>query len=121
MLLLILGLVVAFNFCIIIAKVQRGVWLNAILDVLIFGAIVVIFIGSFSALMVGAIASFMVSMFLWIWRPDFRHWMFWKKKKKEPKVEYHFYWKNNTSGKLVKKFCLWVWQKMPFGVVRMEV
>jgi len=121
MLLLILGLVVAFNFCIIIAKVQRGVWLNAILDVLIFGAIVVIFIGSFSALMVGAIASFMVSMFLWIWRPDLRHWMFWKKKKKEPKVEYHFYWKNNTSGKLMKKLCLWAWQKMPFGIVRMEV
>lgn len=65
---LLLGAVVACNFCIILHKYRLGRYFDTFVDSAILTIICILFSGTFGALVVGTIASACVSAYLW-WRP----------------------------------------------------
>jgi predicted MFS family arabinose efflux permease len=65
----IIGLAVAFNFLVILFKLQRKRYLDGTLDVAIFATIMFLFSGSFGGLVVGTIASAAVSIYLLVSPP----------------------------------------------------
>lgn len=66
--LMLVGIIVAFNFIIIIHKFRKQRIFDASLDLTILIAICVVFSGTFSALVTGTIASMFVSLYL-LFRP----------------------------------------------------
>ena len=62
--LLIMGLVVAFNFVIIVHKYRKGRFADATLDMALMAIICFLFSGSFNALATGTVASMAVSIYL---------------------------------------------------------
>lgn len=62
---LLIGLAVAFNFCIIIRKYRLHRYFDAFLDMSILAIICFLFSGTFSALVTGTIASMFVSFYLY--------------------------------------------------------
>lgn len=64
MTLIIIGIATAFNFIIIVHKFRTGRIADGILDTVIMAIICRLFIGTFSALTVGMIASMLVSFYL---------------------------------------------------------
>lgn len=69
--LFVLGVVVAINFLIIKMKLDRKRWEDAIFDVLIFLVIMALFSGSYAGLVVGSIASLVVSIYFLASPPKF--------------------------------------------------
>lgn len=62
---ILIGLAVAFNFCVIIRKYRLHRYFDALLDLTILAIICVLFSGTFSALVTGTIASMFVSFYLY--------------------------------------------------------
>jgi hypothetical protein len=60
----IIGIAVFFNIAIIKWKFDRARYADAILDMLLLTAVTIVFSGTFGGLVVGTIASAMVSMYL---------------------------------------------------------
>lgn len=73
---LIMGSAVAFNFIVILIKLQRKRGLDALIDAAILGVVGTIMSGSTSLLMVGTVASFISSVYLWFSRPKIKDFMF---------------------------------------------
>lgn len=69
--LFILGVVVAVNFLIIKMKLDKKRWEDAIFDVIIFLVIMALFSGSYAGLVVGSIASLVVSLYFLASPPKF--------------------------------------------------
>lgn len=67
----ILGLVVAANIIFIIYKFTKGRFQDAILDSALLGLVTVVFMGSYAGLVVGTIASLLVSIYLYYNPPNF--------------------------------------------------
>lgn len=61
------GIMTAFNFGIILSKIQKRQYLNAVIDAMIMVVICVLFSGSFAALATGMTASAVFSLYL-IWK-----------------------------------------------------
>ena len=61
------GIMTAFNFGIILSKLQKKQYLNALIDAVIMVVICVLFSGSFAALATGMTASAIFSVYL-IWK-----------------------------------------------------
>ena len=61
------GIMTAFNFGIILSKLQKKQYLNALIDAIIMVVICVLFSGSFAALATGMTASAIFSLYL-IWK-----------------------------------------------------
>lgn len=66
----ILGLVVAANIIFIIYKFTKGRLQDAILDSILLGLVTVVFMGSYAGLVVGTIASLLVSIYLYYNPPN---------------------------------------------------
>lgn len=62
---LLIGIAVAFNFCILIKKYRLRRYFDAFIDMSILAIICVLFSGTFSALVTGTIASMFVSIYLY--------------------------------------------------------
>ena len=62
---LLIGLAVSFNFIVIIRKYRLKRYFDSILDTTILAIICVLFSGTFSALVVGTLASMFVSFYLY--------------------------------------------------------
>ena len=62
---LLIGLAVAFNFCILIRKYRMKRYFDTFIDMGILAIICILFSGTFSALVVGTIASMFVSFYLY--------------------------------------------------------
>lgn len=62
---ILIGLAVSFNFVVIIKKYRMHRYIDATLDMLLFAIIAFMFIGTFSALVTGTIASMFVSIYLY--------------------------------------------------------
>lgn len=69
---LIVGIAVAFNLLILIWKYQNGRPVDATVDATLLGLVTVVFSGSYGALVVGTVASAIVSIFLLIRPIQFR-------------------------------------------------
>lgn len=69
--LFVLGVVVAINFLIIKMKLDKKRWEDAIFDVIIFLIIMALFSGSYAGLVVGSIASLVVSVYFFASPPKF--------------------------------------------------
>ena len=63
--LIILGIVVSFNFIVIIRKWKLGRYFDTVIDGSILAIISLLFCGSFSGFVVGNIASFCISLWLY--------------------------------------------------------
>ena len=59
-----LGFALFFNVAVILAKFQRGMETNAIVDAGVLGGIFYLFNGSMSALAIGTVASMLFSIYL---------------------------------------------------------
>lgn len=70
--LVIIGVVVAFNFLVIYAKVKASRYLDAFIDVTLLSIISVLFGGSYAGLVVATIASAIVSLYLFVSPPKFK-------------------------------------------------
>lgn len=57
------------NFAIILWKVKRERWVDAVLDVSVFALICVLFSGTITGLQVGMIASMLFSLYLLAFQP----------------------------------------------------
>lgn len=62
---ILLGLAVSFNFVVIIKKYRMRRYIDATLDMLLFAVICFLFVGTFSALVTGTLASMFVSFYLY--------------------------------------------------------
>lgn len=60
----IIGVVTAFNILIILWKFNRGQNLNALVDAALLVLVAIVFSGTYAALVVGSIASAIVSLWL---------------------------------------------------------
>ena len=58
------GIAMSFNLIIILVKLQKGDTTNAIIDASVLGVIMWLFSGSLGALVIGAVASAIFSMYL---------------------------------------------------------
>ncbi len=65
--LIISGVFMAFNLLIILHKLRKFMILNALVDLLFLGIIVVLTAGTYSGLATGMIASTIVSGYLWFY------------------------------------------------------
>lgn len=63
--LLLLGLMVSFNFIVLIRKYRLKRYADATLDMLLLAILCVLFSGSFNALIVGSFASLFISIYLY--------------------------------------------------------
>jgi len=68
----IIGVVVAFNFLVIYAKVSAKRYLDAILDVTLLATISVLFGGSYAGLVVATVASAIISIYLFFKPPKIK-------------------------------------------------
>lgn len=85
--LLLLGLMVSFNFIVLIRKYRLGRYADATLDMTLLAVLCFLFSGSFNALIVGSFASLFISIYLYfrpiyIFKP--------KKDKYEDEEEYEY-------------------------------
>jgi len=71
MALLIIGLAVSLNLIIILIKFNRRRFLDGVLDASLLVIVAIVFGGSFNALVVGTVASTVVSVYLWCSPPTF--------------------------------------------------
>lgn len=71
MYLIVIGMAVFFNIAIIIFKLNRNRVPEAVLDGILLAGVMYLFKGSFNALVVGTVASALVSIYLLIFRPKF--------------------------------------------------
>jgi hypothetical protein len=69
---LIMGVALAFNILVILWKLDNDQKLNAILDGLILVLLTIVFGGSTAALMIGTIASLIISIYLFLNPPELR-------------------------------------------------
>lgn len=70
---LILGIVSALNFIFILHKFQKKRFEDATLDSLLFVGVVVLFNGTYAGMVVGMIASLLVSIYLYFNPPRLLH------------------------------------------------
>jgi phosphoglycerol transferase MdoB-like AlkP superfamily enzyme len=63
---LILGIVVAFNMIVIYVKIRAKRFLDALLDFLMLLILSLVFGGTYSGLVVATVASFIISIYLFI-------------------------------------------------------
>lgn len=63
--LLLLGLMVSFNFIVLIRKYRLGRYADATLDMSLLAILCILFSGSFNALIVGSFASLFISIYLY--------------------------------------------------------
>ena len=68
---LILGIIVALNFIIIKMKLDRKRYEDALFDGALLGLITMVFAGSFAGLVVGTVASLLISLYLYASPPTF--------------------------------------------------
>ena len=68
---LILGVIVALNFIIIKKKLENKRYEDAIFDGGLLALITMIFAGSFGGLIVGTVASLLISIYLYAYPPTF--------------------------------------------------
>lgn len=69
--LVIIGIAVFFNIAVLKWKFDKGRTTEAIIDASLLGGVMFLFSGSFNALVVGTIASALVSLYLLISPPKF--------------------------------------------------
>jgi hypothetical protein len=69
---LIMGVALAFNILVILWKMDNDQKLNAILDGIILVLLTIVFGGSTAALMIGTIASLIISIYLFLNPPELR-------------------------------------------------
>jgi hypothetical protein len=69
---LVMGVALAFNILVILWKLDNDQKLNAILDGLILVLLTIVFGGSTAALMIGTIASLIISIYLFLNPPELR-------------------------------------------------
>jgi hypothetical protein len=65
----IIGVVVAFNFLVIYAKIRHSRYLDAGLDFILLSVLSVLFGGSYSGLVVATVASAIISLYLLVKPP----------------------------------------------------
>lgn len=82
--LLLLGLMVSFNFIVLIRKYRLGRFADATLDMTLLAVLCFLFSGSFNALIVGSFASLFISIYLYF-RPIY---IFRPKNEDEEEYEY---------------------------------
>lgn len=63
--LLLLGLMVSFNFIVLIRKYRLGRYADATIDMSLLAILCILFSGSFNALIVGSFASLFISIYLY--------------------------------------------------------
>jgi hypothetical protein len=63
--LIVIGIVTALNLIIIVKKFKQNRYEDAILDIALFSVVVVMFAGTYSGMVVGMIASLVVSLYLY--------------------------------------------------------
>lgn len=63
--LILLGLMVSFNFIVLIRKYRLGRYADATLDMSLLAILCFLFSGSFNALIVGSFASLFISIYLY--------------------------------------------------------
>ena len=85
--LLLLGLMVSFNFIVLIRKYRLGRYADATLDMSLLAILCFLFSGSFNALIVGSFASLFISIYLYF-RPIY---IFKSKKDEYDENEYEEY------------------------------
>ena len=85
--LLLLGLMVSFNFIVLIRKYRLGRYADATLDMSLLAILCFLFSGSFNALIVGSFASLFISIYLYF-RPIY---IFKSKRDKYDENEYEEY------------------------------
>lgn len=68
---IIIGVVTAFNLLVIVKKVNKKRYEDAILDTFLFITVVVLFSGSYAGMVVAMIASLIVSLYLYKNPPQF--------------------------------------------------
>ncbi len=66
---ILIGIAVFFNIVVILWKIDRARYSNAALDTALLVAVTIVFSGSYGALVVGTIASALVSVYLFISPP----------------------------------------------------
>jgi len=68
----IIGVVVAFNFLVIYAKLSNKRYLDGILDVTLLATISILFSGTYAGLVVATIASAIISVYLFFVPPKIK-------------------------------------------------
>lgn len=68
----IIGVVVAFNFLVIYAKITKKRYLDAILDAALLSTVSILFGGSYAGLVVSTIASAIISIYLFFNPPKIK-------------------------------------------------
>lgn len=68
---LIIGIAVAFNFLVIKEKLEKRRYEDGILDLSILGLLTVVFAGTYGGLVVGTIASALISLYFLVRPPTF--------------------------------------------------
>lgn len=69
---ILVGILVFFNLVFVIWKFERGRYADASLDTFLLILVAIFFSGSYGALVVGTIASALVSLYLFISPPKFK-------------------------------------------------
>lgn len=69
--LIFIGFAVFFNIAIILQKLSKQRYIDSLLDMTILAGIIYVFKGSFDALVVGTIASFIMSFYLYFFSNKF--------------------------------------------------
>lgn len=72
---LVIGIAVAFNFLVILAKFQASRTADATLDLTLLAIISFLFAGSFGGLVVATIASAVISIYLYFVPPKLPSWL----------------------------------------------
>lgn len=68
---LLIGIISALNLIVIIHKFKKNRVEDGVFDVTLFGILVILFNGSYSGMVVGMVASLVVSTYLWVFPPTF--------------------------------------------------
>lgn len=69
--LLIIGIVVALNIIIILRKFKNKRYEDGIFDTILLALVTIVFMGTYAGLVVGTIASLLISIYLWASPPQF--------------------------------------------------
>lgn len=70
--LLVIGVVVAANFIFIMFKYEQGRLLDASLDAILLTLVTIVFMGSYAGLVVGTVASLLISIYLYYKPPKIK-------------------------------------------------
>ena len=71
---ILIGITVFFNIIIVIWKLEKQRYLDGLLDGFLLILVTIVFSGSYGALVVGTVASALVSLYLLIWPPQMPNW-----------------------------------------------